>query len=83
MGMFDKDIIPTRPSNIANSGSLVIGRYPNERETPTLVVESVPFWGNPNGDNTADHWHWKYLLINDYGELVWNEARYWKPFFAK
>ena len=83
MGMFDKDIIPTRPSNIAKSGSLVIGRYPNERQAPTLVVESVPFWCNRNGDISADDWHWKYLLIIDYGELVWNDARYWKPFFAE
>ena len=81
--MHDKSIIPRRPSNIAPSGSLVIGRWPNERETPTLVVDCMPFWGNPNGDNTADHWYWKYLLINDNGELIWNHARYWQQFFAE
>jgi len=82
MGMFNREVEPSRPRNIGTPGSLVVGMGINMCPSPKLVLESKPFWGNPNGDNTAEHWHWKYLLINEVGKPTWTLAKYWKVFSA-
>ena len=71
---------PKRPFNVCEPGQLIVPRW--ENAIPVLVIDAQPFWGNPNGDNTADHWHWKYYVMcwdNNYG---WCNARNWKLFSA-
>ena len=78
--MHNKDVIPERPWNVCEPGQLIVPRW--EKAIPVLVIDAQPFWGNPNGDNTADHWHWKYYVHcwdNNYG---WCNAKNWKLFSA-
>ena len=71
---------PERPKNVAPPGSLVV--HPVTYLHPQLVLETKVFWGNPNGDNTAEHWHWKYLIYDGVNEAIWVEAKHFKKFTA-
>ena len=78
--MHNKDMAPKRPEHVAPPGSLVV--HPVAYLHPQLVLETRAFWGNPNGDNTADHWHWKYLIFDGVNENIWVEAKIYKQFQA-
>ena len=78
--MHNKSIIPKRPKNVVPPGSLVV--HPVTHLHPQMVVETKPFWGNPNGDNTADHWYWQYLIYDGVNEMIWVEARRYQKFNA-
>ena len=84
----DASALPERPWDVCPAGSLIIAKmYTIERPTgelvpPLLVLETKRHFGNPNGDNTADHWYWTYVVYEEDGDHVEVEARYYKEFIA-
>ena len=77
----DRDVVPERPKNVAPPGTLVV--HPVAYLDPQLVIETKAFWGNPNCDNTADHWYWQYLIYDGVNEMIWVEAKRYKQFQAQ
>lgn len=77
MGIHDEKIVPRRPQDVAPPGGLVYRRY--TKETPVLVVESYPIFGNKFHDNTAPYWYWVYVIhdsasgipVKQYAENYW------------
>ena len=81
MEIFNHDKIPKRPDYVAAPGSLVV--HPVAYLDPQLVIETKAFWGNPNCDNTADHWFWQYLIYDGVNENIWVEAKRYRKFNAE
>ena len=77
MSIYNKDVVPRRPKDVAPPGGLVYRRY--TKETPVLVVESYPIFGNKFHDNTAPYWYWVYVIhdgttgvpVKQYAENYW------------
>ena len=81
MGLFDKDNPPSPDKmNILPAGSLVTTRV--GQCIPRLVLEVAKHFGNPNGDNTADHWYWTYILCDYNGDHLEVQSKYFKEFTA-
>ena len=74
---------PKRPWDVYPAGSLVVhvNRWPGVIQ-PCLVLETKVRYGNPNDDNTANHWYWTYLLYEEDGNHAEVQARYYKEFKA-
>lgn len=72
---------PRPPWNLASKGELVIPKYASllDNGRPKIVCEVYYEWGNPNGDNTADHWYWVYVF-EDATEAL---AKYYREFKAQ
>ena len=68
---------PRPPFYIVNKGMLVIPTY-IAGETPRLVCDVYYEWGNPNNDNTADHYYWVYAFEDGTEAL----AEYYRRFKA-
>ena len=63
-------------------GTLVHVRMWTPNTVVSLVLETNRNWGNPNGDNTADHWYWTYMLYDEDGEHIEVQAKYYRKFVA-
>ena len=74
---------PERPRNVAAPGQLIVPRWDWEEPIPILVLDAQAFWGNPNGDNTADHWHWKYYIMYTEDNYGWSSVKDWRLFQAQ
>jgi len=83
MRIFDKSTTPSMESmNVHPAGTLVEVKMATPYRVASLVLETRCKWGNPNGDNTADHWYFTYLLYEDDGDHIEVQARYYKEFVA-
>ena len=67
---------PKPPWGIVKKGDLVISLVLDSY--PRLVCDVYYEWGNPNGDNTADHWYWIYAFEDGTEAL----AKYYRGFKA-
>ena len=83
----DASALPERPWDVCAAGVLVIPKsrmytVAGKKIVPSLVLETKRRFGNPNGDNTADHWYWTYVIYEEDGDHTEVEARYYKEFIA-
>ena len=74
---------PERPRDVAAPGQLIVPRWDWGEPIPILVLDAQAFWGNPNGDNTADHWHWKYYIMCTEDNYGWSSVKDWRLFQAR
>ena len=77
----DRPPKPKRPPNVCEPGQLIVPRW--FEAVPVLVLDVQPFWGNPNGDNTADHWYWRYYIMCKEDNYGWCSAKDWRLFQAR
>ena len=83
MGLFDKSTPPTiEQMRVCPPGTLVQVKMHTPKPVVSLVLETRRKFGNPNGDNTADHWFFTYLLYEEDGNHIEVQARYYKEFVA-
>ena len=83
MRRFEKSNPPSPESMGAHpAGTLVEVKGYTPYRVPSLVLETRRRWGNPNGDNTADHWYFTYLLYEEDGDHVEVQVKYYRKFIA-
>ena len=83
MSLFDKTKPPTmKEMRVCPPGTLVQTKMYTPRPVVSLVLETRRKFGNPNGDNTADHWFFTYLLYEEDGDHIEVQARYYREFVA-
>ena len=83
MSLFDKSTPPSMESmRVCPPGTLVHVKMHTPNPVVSLVLETRRKWGNPNGDNTADHWYFTYLLYEEDGDHLEVQARYYREFVA-
>ena len=83
MGLFDKDNPPQMDKmGVYPPGTLVEVKMDTPYRVVSLVLETRRKWGNPNGDNTAHHWYYTYLLYEEDGDHLEVQAKFYRKFCA-